>query len=234
MDDDFYLVEPSKAELRQYRARVCIKCHVMKRPKQFRRPLTWAQARSRGYKGDRVMYIESTICRACSPTTFRPTEMSAKQIQDAAFNGRVSHARAKIWLEKKDNEKRTRAGSLAEQRWTKARRAPWEALIEHLRIESQRVRKPYDGAAGVLVHHQHLIRIALANARLRARRADKMPPHISWTDLVPADAHSAFLTALREAQAAGVQMTWKHPLILSKPGHLSQFNREPRSHTTKE
>lgn len=212
MDDDFYLIEPTKDELRQYRMRVCTQCHRMLHPKQFRRPLTWAQARARGYKGERVMYIESTLCRACSPTTFRPTKMTKGEIERAAFNGRVSYARAKIELEKKQARAAEHAHTLVSNRWERTRREPWQRLLDMLRTEARHVRREIPGTVPLLLHNKELLRVAIARVRLSIKRADTYPAKLSWQDLVGAKAHAGLMQSYHDAHH--LTLRWKHPLLL--------------------
>lgn len=220
MDDDFFIIEPSKDELRQYRARVCTKCHRMLHPRQFRRPLTWAQARARGYKGDRVMYVESTLCRACSPATFRPTQMTKHEIEQAAANGRVSYARARIEIEKKQQRAAEHAHTLVSYRWEKALRSRWEALIFTLKQDRGRVRRTPPGLVGLFLLHREALRVAIAAARLRKKRADPYPPHLAWSDLIGVELYTKLINAHDAAQDGPdgpALRRLRHPLVFLRP-----------------
>lgn len=212
MDDDFFIIEPTKDELRQYRARVCTKCHRMLHPKQFRRPLTWAQARSRGYKGDRVMYVEGTMCKACSPATFRPSKMTKGEIEQAAANGRVSYARARIEIEKKQLRAAEHARTLVSHRWEERERTSWQRLLDLLQAEARHVRRELPGTAALLLANREALRVATARVRLSIKRADPYPANLSWGDLVGAKAHARLMAFYHEAHA--LTLRWKHPLLL--------------------
>lgn len=220
MDDDFFLIEPTKDELRQLRARVCTKCHRMLHPKQFRRPLTWAQARARGYKGDRLMYVEGTLCKACSPATFRPTKMTPHEIEQAALNGRVSYARARIEIEKKQLRAAEHAHTLVSHRWEKALRSRWEALIFTLKQDRGRVRRTSSGLVGLFLLHREALRVAIAAASLHKRRADTYPPNLAWSDLIGIELYAKLINAHDAAQVGPdgpALRRLKHPLVFLHP-----------------
>lgn len=135
---DYHEVFPTRWEITAAYAICCAKCHVTKHAKHFRQPLTRAQATARGYKGlpnqdelprhlkgDRLATIESKYCNKCQPRAYKPDEMSTKQIYEAAYNGRVTLARASLDAAEKRQQKADRMREVANKRWGYLKSAPW-------------------------------------------------------------------------------------------------------------
>ena len=216
--DDVFVVHPTKAEMRQYQAICCAKCHRTLHPKQFRRPLTWAQARARGYKGNRLMYVISKFCRACSPATFRPSTMTANEIRKAAYDGRVSRTRANIAID----DKRLRAEALKKaavgRRWHDYYAAPWVTIVQLLRVELSHQRKVYPGTAGVLMYHRQLVQRIRARCELNAKSEEPYPNLIGWTYFMSDKDYIKLQDMWRDAPDD--KLKWKHPLPLLRPLNL--------------
>jgi len=218
IDESVFVVHPTKAEMRQYQAICCAKCHQTKHPRQFRRPLTWAQARARGYKGNRLMYVISKFCRGCSPATFRPSEMTASEIRDAAYNGRVSRTRANIAIEDKERRADALKKAAVGRRWHDYYAKPWVAIVQLLRVELSHQRKEYEGTAGLLMYHEQLVRRVKARCELNAKSEEKYPNVIGWTYFMSDTDYNRLQTLWREAPDD--KLKWKHPLPLLRPLNL--------------
>lgn len=216
--DDAFVVHPTKAEMRQYQAICCAKCHQTKHPRQFRRPLTWAQARARGYKGNRLMYVISKFCRACSPATFRPSEMTANEIRTAAYNGRVSRTRANIAIDDKRLQANRKRALAVNKRWHDYFGAPWVDIVQLLRVELANKRKVYPGTAGLLMYHRQLVERVRARCELNAKTEEKYPNVIGWTYFMSDTDYNRLQQLWREAPDH--KLKWKHPLPLLRPLNL--------------
>ena len=220
-----YWQHPTKSEMRQFNMVCCAKCHQTKHPRQFRRPLTWAQARARGYKGQRLMYVPSKFCRACSPATFRPSEMTEAQIVKAAYDGRVSWTRAHITIDDKKLKANALRKLAVNKRWHDHYAAPWVKLVQLLRVERARKRTEYDGTVGLLLYHDQLVRRVRARCELNARSEEPYPDAISWTYFM-SDKDYARLQSFWD-DAPPEKLKWLHPLPLLRP--LPLFLADPTS-----
>lgn len=216
--DDAFVVHPTKAEMRQYQAICCAKCHQTKHPRQFRRPLTWAQARARGYKGNRLMYVISKFCRACSPATFRPSEMTANEIRTAAYNGRVSWTRALITIDDKRLKANRERALAINKRWHDYYGKPWIAIVQLLRFELLRQRKEYEGTVGLLMYHRQLVQRIRARCELNAKSEEPYPHLIGWTYFMSDTDYNRLQDLWRDAPDD--KLKWKHPLPLLRPLNL--------------
>lgn len=218
IDEEAFVVHPTKAEMRQFNMVCCAKCHQTKHPRQFRRPLTWAQARARGYKGQRLMYVPSKFCRACSPATFRPSEMTAREIRDAAYNGRVSRTRANIAIYEKEQRAKALKKAAVGRRWHDHYAKPWVTIVQLLRVELSHQRKVYPGTAGLLMYHRQLVQRIRARCELNAKSEEPYPNIIGWTYFM-SDTEYLRLQQLW-AEAPSEKLKWLHPLPLLRPLNL--------------
>ena len=218
IDEEAFVVHPTKAEMRQFNMVCCAKCHQTKHPRQFRRPLTWAQARARGYKGQRLMYVPSKFCRACSPATFRPSEMTANEIRTAAYNGRVSWTRALITIDDKRLQANRKRALAINKRWHDYYGKPWIAIVQLLRFELLRQRKEYEGTAGLLMYHRQLVQRIRARCELNAKSEEPYPHLIGWTYFMSDKDYIRLQDMWRDAPPD--KLKWKHPLPLLRPLNL--------------
>lgn len=68
-------------------SRTCIKCNLTFPTSHFRYRGTRAQALARGLSGNRLPWIESTICRDCRPKRRHISELSRKELANRVASG---------------------------------------------------------------------------------------------------------------------------------------------------
>ena len=171
------------------------------------------------------MYVPSKFCRACSPATFRPSEMTEGQILQAAYDGRVSWTRAHITIDDKKLKANALRKLAVNKRWHDYYGAPWVKIVQLLRVELAHQRKEYAGTVGLLLYHRQLARAVRARCELNARSETVYPDAISWTYFMSDKDYARLQSFWNDAPPE--KLKWKHPLPLLRPLHL--FLADPTS-----
>lgn len=95
----------------------CKKCREIKLLPEFNRRLTPAEARARGYKGDYLVTIESSLCRACRPRRRPMNQLTAKELQNKVTSGEISAFERKFILDERKKHRGMESALATRNRW---------------------------------------------------------------------------------------------------------------------
>lgn len=241
---DYHETFPTRWEITASYAICCAKCHETKLAKHFRRKLTRAQAVARGHalgmrnqddqprhlKGERLPTVESKYCTKCQPGHYKPTEMSVRELYQAAYDGKVSLTRANIDAERKRQQARRKISTAVSDRWAKWKAAPWTHIRAKLAdaltsathsVNYNRHRKILkdEGVPEILAFYaayQEALRTIRAQCTINARTEATVEPGTTWAELAgpPAMRHLQALWDAIPAPAKGRMKTV--PLLINK------------------
>lgn len=189
-DDDDFLPAPTH--------RHCAKCNRVLPTDAFKRFMTPAEMRYRGYSGNRKVLIETKHCKDCRPRRrVSPESFKTHELKQKAARGEISPVIANA-IEKVRTEKaRARMRSAATARWDKVKLAAYDALLDGLREEilavtQQRKHARHRPGAGttpanttqaILTYcdtYLTVLRRLRADLTLAARRLDFKVEHENW------------------------------------------------------
>lgn len=209
MDNDYHEVFPTRWEITAAYAICCAKCHQTKLAKHFRQRVPKHEAHDRGYvgmdktrlpralQGERVITKESKYCTDCQKKgRYRPTQMTAAQIYEAAHNGQVSLDRANADVERKRRKTAHKLSAAATNRWAQLKGAPWAHIQAKLTDELDYVRfalnyytkkRPeFEEMVGFLQELRLTLRAVVARCALDARAQRKADKDLTWHTLIDA------------------------------------------------
>jgi len=116
-------------------AAMCATCKSIKPLAEFKRRLSRAQARARGYAGNVPVEIESSMCKDCQPRTRGLRELTAKEMQNRVNAGDLYAPLANAELEKRKIKAAINRQMATSAAWAAARTAPWTGIMAALRTE---------------------------------------------------------------------------------------------------
>lgn len=118
----------------------CPRCHVVKTPDKFKRKLTRAQSRARGYAGHVLLTVDSKWCVPCQPKPKTPQQMRKKELLNKVASGDINRLTAELELARRHREARLVQRRAANALWVKKRAAPWRFMIGKVGKEIEAVR----------------------------------------------------------------------------------------------
>lgn len=176
-----------------FAAAMCTACRKIKPIKEFRRYLTPAEARYRGYSGNRRIEIESEKCGECRlPRRSKPEEFTTPELMDKAAKGYISPVTANAIAADRQRRATSAMRTGANNRWSAVRIKQWDALIEAIDEELHAVRQQAKYARAkrrpeVITfasdYAQILVRVR-ADFKLARRRTSRSPEHDRWQSYV--------------------------------------------------
>lgn len=117
------------------KAAMCAVCKNIKPLAEFKRKLTRAQSRARGYSGNTGVEIESSMCKTCQPHTKGLGELTAKEIHNRVQAGDLYVTVANAELEKRKAKATINRQMATSAAWVTAKTAPWVEVMAGLRKE---------------------------------------------------------------------------------------------------
>lgn len=117
------------------KAALCVACKQIKPLAEFKRYLSRAQARARGYSGNARVEIESSMCKGCQPRTKGLGELTTKEIHNRVSFGELHTALANAELEKRKTKATINRKVATKAAWITAKTAPWTEVMAGLRKE---------------------------------------------------------------------------------------------------
>ncbi len=138
IDDDFYVTQATHGPDGQPLTQVfhCAKCNRCLPPDKFKRAMTPAEAKYRGYSGARKVFIETQHCADCRPRRRRlPESFTTPELKRKAERGEISPIVAKGIADKRQRRALAEQKAAANKRWDIATAKTWEPLIDALRAE---------------------------------------------------------------------------------------------------
>ena len=116
-------------------AAMCATCKSIKPLAEFKRNLSRAQARARGYSGNAPVEIESSMCKACQPRAKGLSELTTKEIHNRVNSGDLYARIANAELEKRKTKATINRQMATSAAWRTAKTAPWTEVMAGIRKE---------------------------------------------------------------------------------------------------
>lgn len=217
---------------------MCAECKAIKPAAEFKRWLSMAQARARGYSGTRRVQIDSSLCKDCQPKRKREAELTIKELQYRIFNGEIHPTIGKDKIDRRRKTISVQRATTMRKRWAKERSALWFPIRQHLEEEVRRVthqRKHIkDNAAKDLLHTffgtyleaLRTIRGRIDNLELTL---DQSPEHGSWESYALAEELRSLEDEWQAVPLDHRMALRRHPSLVTWRTHSSHFAKPPPS-----
>jgi hypothetical protein len=115
--------------------KTCKKCSESKPLADFKRRLTRAQALARGYKGERLVTIESSMCKPCQPRKRKLTELTAKELQNRVAHNDISVLDKRLILEERKRMHVVNSAIATRNRWVETWARELRSILKPLKAE---------------------------------------------------------------------------------------------------
>lgn len=180
----------------QTATKMCSECKQSYTLPHFKRLLTRAQTKARGYVGRFRVEIESKLCQYCQPRPKPLKELTARQLRNLVASGDLNIFIANSIIDERKKSSKALKKGRAQEQWEKGYQETWRALITDLNKEIEKVKqqKKYAKAndAKLNAYISHATHYAMTYqdilTRLRARlwmecRKPRNAPHsVRWVD----------------------------------------------------
>ena len=119
----------------------CAKCGAHKPLAEFKRLLTRAQMKARGYLGHVRMEIESKLCKACQPKPKTIEQLTIKQIRTRVSTGDINEMLAESIIKERLATVNQRRSAKTSARWAQIHHKAWQDLVYSISEEVTIVRQ---------------------------------------------------------------------------------------------
>jgi hypothetical protein len=114
----------------------CAKCNRVLEASAFRRYLTPAEAKARGYTGNRRVLIETAHCKDCRPRRrTKPEAFTTAELKKKLKRGEIAAPIVKALEKTRTATARARMRSAVVARWDKAKLSQYQALMKEIKAE---------------------------------------------------------------------------------------------------
>jgi hypothetical protein len=173
-------------------AAMCATCKSIKPLAEFKRHLSRAQARARGYAGNVPVEIESSMCKDCQPRTRGLRELTAKEIHNRVNSGDLYARIANAELEKRKIKATINRQMATSAAWRTAKTAPWTGIMAALRTELSAIQQQEKHVKNAWpdLDLTFFLEYKLVLSQLRERmkfmwQGKGLPPeHMQWEDYI--------------------------------------------------
>lgn len=193
-DDDWYEAVVTEYEGRPLqKMALCPTCSLVKPIKAFQRAMTPAEAKYRGYSGERQVLIETEKCSACRlPRRRKPESFTNAELQRKARAGEIPQLLADTIAKQRAVEAVEAQRAAVRRRWDKAAAAQWQALVDDINEELHAVRqqqryartkaKTHGRVLAYTKGYCELLTKLRADLKIALRKGTKKPEHERWQD----------------------------------------------------
>lgn len=174
---------------------ICTKCKKPKPSTEFKRLLTRAQAKAKGYAGNHRVEVETTLCKLCQPKPTPFKRMSKKALTNAVAAGDLSQLMMNLILQEREDNRGVDAARKTKERWHEAYSNAWRDVVAMLSKEVYHIRDQQKHAKIT----GHVSRLNYANTyldvlnklraqlRTKAAKPEAAPHSVYWQDHTPPD-----------------------------------------------
>lgn len=181
----------------------CTKCGDTKPLAEFKRKLTKAQTKARGYAGNFHVEIESKLCKDCQPRVRKVGELSAREIRARMESGDIRLHVGEDLLKKNERNLRHLRRKVAAERWRNKRMPTWAAMLDSLHVElvksRQQIKHWGNKGHDVTVLHEYvqlLVKLR-SDFNFKGKRLGEKPDHEQWYQYVNDEDRRRFTEAWR-------------------------------------
>jgi hypothetical protein len=215
-DDDFILTPaPGHA------AAMCAKCRRIRPIAEFKRTLTKAQSKARGYMGSVALVIESSMCRECQPRLKDVQHLTRQELHNRVSAGDLNPEVAQALVAKRKKAASTAQRTAAKRAWDSARTEPWatplgdaNAELTRLRQQEKYVKKTTALDLTFFVEYKLLLTATIARMKFEKMRSAKEPQFLDWQGFIDAPTY-AKMFSLWESLPIEYRQRVKQPALFT-------------------
>lgn len=119
----------------------CAHCGAFRPHADFKRLLTRAQTKARGYVGHHRVEIDSKLCKDCQPKPKPVERLSKKEIRNRVAAGDMHPMLAEGIIKERDESVNQRRSAKTASRWSELQSKEWRKLITRIGEEITMVRQ---------------------------------------------------------------------------------------------
>lgn len=183
--------------------KLCAQCGMLKPHAHFKRLLTRAQTKARGYVGHHRVEIDSKLCKDCQPKAKPVERLTKKEIRNRVAAGDMHPMIAEGIIRERDETVNQRRAAKTASRWADLQSAEWRKLIKAIGAEITTTRQQLKYAENIKdkVREQFALVYLVMMNKLRARmrvaalKPQGAPESVYWVDHL----HQEERTAVRDA-----------------------------------
>ena len=113
----------------------CSKCGAHRPLADFKRLLTRAQMKARGYLGHVRMEIESKLCKDCQPRAKPLEQLTIKQLRNRVASGDLNEMLADSIIKERRASVNARRARATSSRWAQLQHGVWKTLVCEIGME---------------------------------------------------------------------------------------------------
>lgn len=169
---------------------ICTKCKKPKPSTEFKRLLSRAQAKAKGYVANHRVEVETTRCKACQPKPTPFKRMSKKALTNAVAAGDLSQLMMNLILQEREENNKVEASRKTKERWHEAYSNAWRDVVSMLskevyHIRDQEKHAKITGHISRLHYAQAYLDVLnklRARLRIKAAKPEAAPHSVYWQD----------------------------------------------------
>ena len=168
----------------------CADCGAFRPHADFKRLLTRAQTKARGYVGHHRVEIDSKLCKDCQPKPKPVERLTKKEIRNRVAAGDMHPMIADGIIKERDESVNQRRAAKTTSRWADLQSAEWRKLIKSIGAEITTTRqqlKYSENIKDTVREHFALTYLVMMNAlrarmRVAALKPQGAPESVYWVD----------------------------------------------------
>lgn len=170
--------------------KLCAQCGMLKPHAQFKRLLTRAQTKARGYVGHHRVEIDSKLCKDCQPKAKPVERLTKKEIHNRMVAGDMHPMIAEGIIRERDATVNQRRAAKTASRWAELQSKEWRKLIKSIGAEITTARQQLKYSENIkdAVREQFALVYLVTMNKLRAKmrvaalKPQGAPESIYWVD----------------------------------------------------
>lgn len=174
----------------EYADKMCVQCKLIKPHADFKRLLTRAQTKARGYVGHHRVEIDSKMCKDCQPKAKPIERLSKKEIRNRVAAGDMHPMIAEGIIKDRDESVNQRRAAKTATRWAELQSKEWRKLIKAIGAEITTTRQQLKYSENIkdVVREQFALVYLVTMNKLRARmrvaalKPQGAPESVYWVD----------------------------------------------------
>lgn len=212
----------------------CADCGAFKPRAEFKRLLTRAQSKARGYVGTHRVEIDSKLCKSCQPKPKPLEKLTKKELLNKVASGDVNSFLADSIIKERAATVNARRSAKTSARWGEKQKKEWQNLVLHIgrEITTARHQLKYAHTIKDMVRKEYAKTYLDVMNRLRARlrfaalKPQSAPHSVYWVEHL----HQEEITQVRdvwEKLPIETRARMKLPLALAHR-HTSPEDSKPK------
>lgn len=170
----------------------CADCGILQPPANFKRLLTRAQSKARGYAGVFRVEIESKLCKNCQPKPKPLHKLTKKELHNKVESGDVRKIFADSIIQDRNDTANQRRASKTSARWAAVQSKEWRKLVTAVSKEVTIVRQQQKYAKNIgdtprqeyTQAYLDVLNRLRARLRFAALRPQGAPESVYWMEHV--------------------------------------------------